>query len=172
MKVTGYVACICEGAAEHAIMDRLLEEDLLKFDVETLIEGEILRCRNGQQFEQRYLRKEFAMDLTIVRILDSKKENFKLSKDYLHKVKVIDVVTAPEIEMLIIISEGKYKDFQKSKKAPSIFCKSDLKCKNVKSYQFVQAYFSDINKLMHSIKEYKRISKPVKGKYMLYDLLK
>lgn len=168
----GYVACICEGAAECAIMDKLLEENLLKFDVENLIEGEILRCRNGKQFEQRYLRKEFAEKLTVVRILDSKKENFKVSKEYRDKIKVIDVVTAPEIEMLIIINEGKYKEFQKSKKQPNVFCKSELKYKNVKSYQFVREYFSDIHKLVHSIKEYKRTSKPVKGKYMLYDLLK
>lgn len=40
---------------------------------------------------------------------------------------VINVITAPEIEMLIIFNEDKYKEFKKSGKKPSDFCKEDLK---------------------------------------------
>ena len=31
MELEGYVACICEGAAEQAIMDLLLDNNKLKF---------------------------------------------------------------------------------------------------------------------------------------------
>ena len=43
MTLEGYVACICEGNAEQAIMDRLLESDKLVFDTTMLLEGEIIR---------------------------------------------------------------------------------------------------------------------------------
>lgn len=41
------IACICEGVAEIAIMDILLDNDLLKFTREQLIEdkGGLLECK-------------------------------------------------------------------------------------------------------------------------------
>ncbi|EHW0695246.1 hypothetical protein NX014_14230 [Vibrio vulnificus] len=168
----GYVACICEGSAEQAIMDTLLESDMLIFNQDQLLEGEIIRTRSAKQFESKYLRKGFNKTITILRVLDSRNESFKLSNAYKDKISVIDIITAPEIEMLIIISEGKYKEFKKSKKKPSDFCKMDLKIKNVKSYDFVKDYFENIEKLINSISEYKRLSKINKNENTLFDLLK
>ncbi len=58
MKLAKYKACICEGAAEKAIIDILLDNGLLIFSRDELID-DVIRCRDGQQFEKRYLRKEF-----------------------------------------------------------------------------------------------------------------
>ena len=168
----GYVACICEGSAEQAIMDLLLDSDMLIFNQEQLLEGEIIRTRGARQFENKYLRKGFNKTITVLRILDSRTENFKLSKAYVKKVSVIDIITAPEIEMLIIVSEGKYTDYKKSKKKPSEFCKMELKLKSVKSYDFIKNYFNDINKLIESIFEYKRVANIKKDEHTLFDLLK
>jgi hypothetical protein len=173
MKLEGIIACICEGNAEQAIMDLLLENQKLKFTSDMLLDGEIIRCRKASAFENRYLKKEFTEKITVIRILDSKNEKFTLSKAYKDKIDVINIITAPEIEMPIIISEGKYDKFKNSNiKKPSIYCKSELKYKDVKSYKFVYSYFSDINKLMKSIKEYKRISsKKRKSESQLFDIL-
>lgn len=38
-----------------------------------------------------------------------------------YKACVINVITAPEIEMLIIFNEDRYKEFKKSGKKPSSF---------------------------------------------------
>ena len=95
-----------------------------------------------------------------------------MSKAYVDKVAVIDIITAPEIEMLIIFNEDKYSDFKKSKMKPSEFCKNKLKFSNVKSYEFVIEYFSDINSLSESICAYRQISKVRKGEYTLFDLMK
>ena len=116
MNIEANIACICEGNAESAIIDLLLDNNLLSFSRENMLENEVIRCRSGKQFEERYLRKQFDREITIIRILDSRKEKFKLSKAYEKKVKVINVVTAPEIEMLIIHSEKKYQEYQKSRK--------------------------------------------------------
>lgn len=172
MDLNGYIACICEGSAEQAIMELLLDDNKLIFTSEQLLEEEIIRNRSAKEFEQRYLRKGFNDKITVLRILDSRKENFNLSKAYKDKVAVIDVITAPEIEMLIIFNEDKYEDFKKSKMKPSKFCKIKLKFKSVKNYTFVKDYFSDTDKLLKSIHEYRRVSKIKKEGYTLSDLLK
>lgn len=172
MEFAKYKACICEGSAENAIMDILLDNDLLIFTREELLEEEVIRCRDGRHFEERYLRKGFLDKISVIRILDSRRENFKLSKAYKHKVDVINVITAPEIEMLIIFHENKYKEFKKSGKKPSDFCKEDLKMTGVKSYGFVKDYFSNPIVLLTAIKKYHEMSRTRKGEYTLLDLLK
>ncbi len=171
MDLSGYIACICEGSAEQAIMELLLDDNKLIFSSEQLLEEEIIRQRSAKEFEKRYLRKGFKEKITVLRILDSRKENFKLSKAYVDKVGVIDIITAPEIEMLIIFNENKYKELKKSKVKPSEFCKTVLKFNSVKNYEFVKDYFSDTDKLIKSILEYRRVSNIPKGENTLFDLL-
>ena len=90
MELANYKACICEGSAENAIIDILLDYDLMIFKREEMIEEEVLRCREGKKFEQKYLRKGFKDKISVIRILDSRHENFKLSKAYADKVDVIN----------------------------------------------------------------------------------
>lgn len=171
MELAKYKACICEGSAENAIMDILLDHELLIFSREEMIEEEVIRCRDGKKFEEKYLRKGFKDKISVIRILDSRREKFKLSNAYAGKVDVINVITAPEIEMLIIFNEDKYKEFKKSGKKPSSFCKEDLRMAEVKSYDFVKDYFSNPTVLLVAIKKYHEISKIPKGEYTLLDLL-
>ena len=172
MELARYIAFICEGAAENAIIDILLDNDLLIFAREDMLEEEVIRCRSGKKFEETYLRKGFIDKVSVIRILDSRRENFKISKAYAPKVDVINVITAPEIEMLVILNEGKYREFKKSKKKPSEFCKEDLKLAGVKSYGFVEEYFRDPSALVSVMREYHRISKVQRKEYTLIDLLK
>lgn len=55
MELAKYKACICEGSAENAIMDILLDNDLLIFTREEMLEEEVIRCRDGKRFEEKYL---------------------------------------------------------------------------------------------------------------------
>jgi hypothetical protein len=172
MDIDGYVACICEGSAEQAIMEKLLEEEALIFSRDKLIDDKIIRCRNAKTFEKRHLRKGYDGSITVIRVLDSRRENFELSKAYAGKVEVINIVTAPEIEILIIIKENRYEEFKKMKKKPSEFCKGELCLKNVKNYNFIQEYFSNVDDLKKCIREYTRLTKRRTGEYTLSDLLK
>lgn len=172
MELAKYKACICEGAAEAAIIDILLDHDQLIFTREEMLEEQVLRCRDGKKFETKYLRKGFAGKISVIRILDSRRENFKLSKAYENKVDVINVITAPEIEMLIIFCEDQYNEFKKSRKKPSAFCKEDLRMPDVKSYDFVKDYFSNSEVLVTAIQKYHGMSKIPKGEYTLLDLIK
>lgn len=172
LKLGKYTACICEGAAENAIIDILLDCNLLIFEREEMLDEQVIRCRDAKAFETRYLRKGFNDKISVIRILDSRRENFRLGKAYQHKIDVINVITAPEIEMLIIFAEDKYKEFKKSGKKPSDFCKQDLRMKDVKSYQFVREYFADTEILINAIQTYTSVSKVQKNEYTLMDLLK
>ena len=167
-----YIACIAEGSAETAIIDILLNHDLLFFNRNEMLDEKVLRCRSAGTFETRYLRKGFEDKITVYRVLDSRRENFRLSKAYVHKVSVINVVTAPEIEMLIILKENQYEEYKKARLKPSEFCKSVLKYHDVKSYAFVSAYFSDPSDLLAAMKQYKEISRIPKGEWTLLDLVK
>lgn len=172
MELSKYIACLCEGTAEEVIINILLDNDKLIFNRSQLIEETPLRCRNAKAFETSYLRKGFSDKISIVRILDSRRERFNLSKAYQHKVDVINVITAPEIEMLVILAENKYTEYKSSHKKPSDFCTQDLKYRYVKSRDFVQDYFQDADTLIAAIREYKRVSKIRNGEYALADLLK
>lgn len=167
------IACICEGGAETAIMDILLDNHLLIFSREQLIDESVLPRTPVKDFERRYLRRAYDQRILILRIIDSRKEEFNLSKAYRHQVDVINVITSPEIEMLIIAGQGKYSDFCRSGlQLPSEYCKRILKIKNVKKPDFIKSYFGDANFLLKSIKEYHRVHKKKKNEMVLFDLLK
>ena len=158
MKLAPYIACVCEGSAEAAIIDVLVDNNLLIFTREDMLEENVIRCRSAKTFEERFLRKGFKDQISVIRILDSRREEFRLSKAYEKKV--------------IIHSEGAYERFKRSGKKPSEFCKSDLRMHNVKSYDFVKDYFSNPLTLVNAIKEYRRTANIPKGEYSLSDLLK
>ena len=168
------IACIVEGAAERVIITKLLGAERLIFSKKELLDEELLRSRNARIFEERYLRKSFDSKIKVYRILESKKENFKLSPMYKNKVDVINVITAPEIEILVIIKEGKFDDYCKHKSIlkPSEYCSQKLKISNVKSKSFLDGYFSDIDELVSVIKEYKSKHKFSKNEICLADIIK
>ncbi len=77
------IACICEGGAETAIMDILLDNDLLVFNREQMIEESVLPRMSVKKFERRYLRMAYDQKILILRVIDSRGEEFNLSKKYI-----------------------------------------------------------------------------------------
>lgn len=143
---SGIIACMCEGGAETVIMNMLIDNDQLIFNREQLIEESVLPRMSVKEFQSRHLKFEYDQKLTVLRTIDSRSEKFNLGKAYRCQVEVINVITAPEIEMLIIVSLNKYEDFCRSGiKKPSEYCKSILNIKNVKSPKYIEKHFSDIN---------------------------
>lgn len=166
------IACICEGGAETAIMDILLDNDLLIFTREQMIEESVLPRIKVKEFERRYLRMAYDQKIIILRVIDSRREQFNLSKAYRCQVDVINVITAPEIEILVIASKKKYDEYCRSGLKPSDYCKSVLGIKDVKSTDYIKEYFEDSDFLIDSIKEYHRVHKQKKNEASLYDLIK
>lgn len=172
-------AILCEGAAEQAILEILLENDVLTIKKESLFEEKVFRERGAESFFKKYMRVDLNEKVMIYRILDSKNENFKIKnkikKDFQGKYEVVDIVTSPEIEMLVIISEERFIDYSKvkSKVKPSEYCKQSLKLRRIKEYNFIRDYFSDVNHLVSVIKQYHSLMKVNNDNVSLtlYDLL-
>ena len=172
-KLDQVIAVIVEGGAEAAILDILLDYDKLIFRRDDILEGRVLRTRNARTFESTYLVNAFPKGgIVIYRILDSHKEEFRISNRYRHITTVVNVVTAPEIEMLMILLEKKYEEYKKRHFKPSEYCKTVLKMKRCKEYSFVKEYYSDYEKLIASIEEYHMITSKKKGELTLKELLK
>lgn len=173
MELTSYIACICEGTTEEVIMEKLLDANRLIFARKALLENELIRTRAADSFEKRYLRKSFRDKITVLRILDSRREKFKMGKAYKDKISAVyNVITAPEIEILIILNEHSYDAYRRSRKKPSDFCKQDLRMGSVKNRQFIERYFSNVDDLIAAIREYRRVSDIPSGEYTLTDLLR
>ena len=168
-----YIICICEGAAEEAIMNALLDADQLIFSREQLVDEKITRLRKAKEIQTTFLGRDYEKPLDIVRILDSETDRFRLGKLYVDRFQVYNVYTKPEIEMLLILSEKKYDAYRRAHKKPSQYCVEDLlPGENVKGKTFLQKYFQDTTRLRGAIEEYRRVGTRPPGELILCDLLK
>lgn len=183
-----HVIVIYEGESEKAINEILYNNNKLIYKPVSKSERLIRKftgTRNAKKFANENLNKDYEdTPVNIVRILDSEKENFKLGKVYKERladgeIKIYDIYTKPEIEILLIHSENDYEKFKKSKKKPSVFCKDEYvkkfarsyKSKNIKSYKFAKEYFEDPDKLIDAIVKYNSCDKKKDKRYSLYDIL-
>lgn len=175
---TGHIICISEGSAEEVVIKKLFNGGKLIFKSEDSLIRDFSRTRKGTKFAKEHLHLDYGDEhINILRILDSKSERFNLGKVYEERVesgeiRVFDILNRPEIEMLIVISEGYYDNFTNkgSGQKPSIYCKNELNMKEVKSEKFVSSYFYDVEKLVKSIQGYKRLHGE-RDEYCLFDLL-
>ena len=90
LKLSKYKACLCEGEAETAIMEILLDNNLLIFSKEELIDEEIIRCRKAEDFKNQYLNKRYDDKISIIRVLDRENEKFEI------KNAVNDLLVCPD----------------------------------------------------------------------------
>lgn len=173
------IACICEGSAEKFIIDILCENNKLIFSKDQLLNEEILtgKFRSSKHFIETYLKGiNYAPNkLLIVRILDKpQSDKFVLTKAYKEKVQVINCVTKPEIEMIMLAYKGWYEEYQKVNNIkPSTFLaeKMKLKTKDIKKYSFIEDMFQ--NDLLGLEEAIKKISKNNnKNEKSIVDLLK
>lgn len=136
-----------------------------------LIEKKVTRVRTAKKIQDKYLNLEYDKDVVILRILDSKKENFKLGNLYSERFEVKNCITDPEVEILMIINKGDYNKFSRTSNVKaSNFASQNYKIRNIKNTGIMEAFFDDVDELIKALKDHKR----VKGKdhYTIYDLVK
>lgn len=171
-----YIICVCEGNAEEAIIELLLEHDLLCFKREDLIGKACTQIRKGDRLAEEYLNQAHERNIAILRIQDREKENLKIPKKNNHRVSAVyDVITKPEIEILHIIAHNWEDDFYRQKRRqrqlqPRDYCQARFQGENVKSKDFVEGmYANNIDKLVYAIERYCSITQ--QKCYSLKDLL-
>lgn len=175
------ILIMCEGSNELEIMKILIKNHCLKYSIDDLLN---LTPYHARQIEKSSAVKTalniYPGKVKILRIGDALNESFKIPRDYKEQIIGIEkYCTKPELEMLLIIAEELTQEFEKVKSSmkPKTFAKQNIK-NGKKHYdnssEFYADYFgSNVELLIKSIKEYKRIKgKHSKDEGYLADLLK
>lgn len=118
------------GTAEQVAVDILLEADALVFSEADVVD--VTRLRKASDIQDNYLNLDYDWPVCIVRVLDSRKERFKLGNLYADRFPVANYATHPEIEVLAIIREGAWRRWHGGRMKPSDFCKQELGMHEVK----------------------------------------
>jgi hypothetical protein len=169
--VSSLVLFSCEGKAEHVILSKLRQEKRLLCSSESIVDLTLLR--GAASIEHSYLGLDYDQQLIIVRVLDSRSEQFELNRLYRDRFPVFSIYTHPEIEMLAIIKEGQLAEYDKvkSRMKPSQFCKETLGMARIKDKAFLDSYWT-ADELSEAIREYRRIRQIKSGELCLVDILK
>ena len=172
---------MCEGPNEKKIMELLLEHDQLIFQQEDLVGLSIYHARQIEKSTavQANLR-IYGGEVAVLRIGDKMSDRLKIPAEFRHQIMdVKKYCTLPELEILLIISENMFKEYDKGKshKHPKQFAKEHIMFNKMKyngaSEFYEQYYGTDIPKLIHTIREYKHRNHSHKeDEHYLFELLK
>ena len=155
---------MCEGPNEKKIMEILLKHDKLIFHQEDLVGLSIYHARQIQKSTavQANLR-IYGGEVSVLRIGDKMSDRLKIPAEFRNQIKdVKKYCTLPELEILLIISENMFKEYDKGKshKHPKQFAKEHITFNKMKykgaSEFYEQYYGADISKLIRAIREYKQ----------------
>jgi hypothetical protein len=169
---------LCEGNNEEAILNILLDNNLLKINRNNLIGQRVypLKTLKNPTIQTELL--NYGSNVIIYRVGDTLKDELKIPKELKHIVNNNDIYkycTKPELEILLIINEKLFEEYNKQKEKPKVFAKKHIKFNGRKydqSTNFIIDYFNNPIKLVLAIKEYKRIKTNNKNENYLADLLK
>ena len=174
---------MCEGPNEKAIVDMLLDAGCLKFSEDDLVGLTVYHARQLTAPIIKTALSIYTGEFAVYRIGDSLTDKLPIPVDYQGRVKEVKkLCTKPELEMLLIIAEGKEAEFEKVKAGkhrmkPKDFCKMHI-VHNRKRYdnstQFYKDYFSsNIEALVDAVKKYRQThGAHKKDEEYLADLLK
>ena len=172
---------MCEGPNELEIIKILLRHNCLKFTDDNLL-GLIpyhARQIKSSGIVQTALNM-YPGEVTVLRVGDKLNEKLQIPKEYQHKIVAIEkYCTKPELEMLLIISEGLTKEYEKvkSKEKAKIFAKKHVRCgrriyKNDTSF-YGEYYGEKPELLVQTIREYRHIKgSHSKEEHYLEELLR
>lgn len=173
---------MCEGPNELEVINILLENDALFFTEEDLLGLTPYHARQIKTNTQVRLALNMysGSDVLIMRIGDKQSDRLAVPPDYRQKICGIEkYCTMPEIEILLIITEGLVKEFEKVKSttSPKEFAKNHIRYNHRRynnSTQFFRDYYgSDCGKLIEAINTYKHLKgSHKKDELYLADILK
>ena len=172
---------LCEGTNEKTIINLLLDANKLKIKRDDLVG---LTPYNVRQLSNPTIKSQlkiYNQPVIILRVGDTQREKFPIPTDLrniVSKDRIIKYCTLPELEILLIINEGMYKQFLKSgEKKPKTYAKRNIiynKKRYEQSSDFFEMYYGGkrISNLIENLNEYKKIKKHNKDEEYLADLLK
>ena len=172
---------MCEGPNELEIIKILLRHNCLKLtedDLLGLIPYHARQIKNSGMVQTAL--NMYSGKVRVLRVGDKLNEKLQIPKEYQDKITSVEkYCTKPELEMLLIISEGLTKEYEKvkSKEKAKTFAKANIKCgrrpyKNDTSF-YTEYYDDNPDLLVKSIKEYRQIKgSHHKDEHYLAELLR
>ncbi len=175
-----YCFIVCEGTNEEAAVNWILENNSFAID-QSKVNMDYCRARTKSSSEEMIAditTYDYDGKVAILYVHDSKNEKWhgiiskscaKELKD--HNFEVIDVITAPEIEIIcFILDEKLYKKWNKAtKKKPSDFLRENTRCKNIKQKGAFRTFFASFDDFVCACKKYKQNHNS--NFYTLFDLI-
>jgi len=168
---------LLEGNTEKAFIELLMDRGLFKINVDDMLD---LRPHQKRQLDTylhamiRQLNKD--EKVKIMRIGDKLTDKLRIPKDIKEKIHSEEkYCTKPEFEMLIILAEGLYDEYQKVKSSvkPKVYAKQNIK-KNGKRYDntqnWIHEFFIDIN-VIEVLNKYTQTIKHAKDEKYLLELI-
>lgn len=155
---------MCEGPNEKKIIEILLEHNRLKIGFDDLVGRQVYHAR---QIKTSPVVKTqlgiYGGPVEVWRIGDKQKDKLNIPQEFRLQIKkVTKYCTLPELEILLILSEKKYKEYEKTKsqKHPKQFAKENIvfnKNRYKGETKFYEEYYGkDVIKLISAIQEYKQ----------------
>lgn len=162
---------VCEGRAEEVIVRKLMDADALVYPTANIVD--VTRTRRAADIQDGFLNYDYDWPVCIARVLDSRKEKFRLGNLYRDRYQVKSYITHPEIEVLVILREGQWTGWQKVRRQlkPSDYCKQRLGLREIKTDGFLKEYW-DVDSIKRAASEYKRRAVIPKGELCLADLIR
>lgn len=171
---------LCEGRNEVCIINLLLKHNKLIFGIDDLVS---LKPFNARQLTNPTIKSElriYNQPVKVLRIGDTQHDKLIIPNDLndiVAKDRIYKYCTLPELEILIIINEGLYKQYLKSKETPKTFAKRNIIYNNRRydqSNEFLEMYYGGrrINMLIKNLMDYKHIKKHKKDELYIADLLR
>lgn len=168
---------LLEGNTEKAFIELFMDKGMFKIDADDMLD---LRPHQKRQIDPalhaliRQLPPE--EKVRIIKIGDKLSDRIKIHRDIRDKIDSEEkYCTKPEFEILVIIAEGLYDEYQKvkSKMKPKVFSKERIVFNGKRytsSYQWITSYFNEDN-ARFALSEYKRMAKHKKDELFVIDLL-
>lgn len=172
---------MCEGPNELKIIDILLDAGRLKLTRDDLLGLSAYHARQIKTSArvQAELRM-YCGEVTVLRIGDKLNDKLCIPAEWKrHISRVEKYCTLPELEILLIISENLYYQFEKVKscKKPKQFAKEEIIYHGVRynnATNFYERYYGDdCDKLVNAIRRYKQLHHTHKNdEHYLAELIK
>ena len=162
----------CEGKSELILINHLIERDVFFAKPEELLDDRPLHMRQLTDIEAVINSLDINEEIYVYRIGDTQKDKLDLSrfKERIKHIHIYNVCTKPEIEILIILAENKYREYCKISHEMNIGPKQYAKMA-FKNYHSIEKYIEQ-HDIVQAIKNYKKVKKHKAGEMYLADLIK